>query len=303
MTDHYLLMTATPHKGDPENFCLFLSLLDEDVYASVRSLEDAMARNSAPFYLRRTKEALVLFPDPDTGAVQKLFTNRDVSTVGFELDGDEFDFYEELRRYVEDQIDAAGDETARGRVVGFTMIMLQRRMASSIYAVRRSLQRMRERREKILADPAAYRQAQLERYVPGDFDDRPEDERQAILDDLEGVVPSVAEGVQPAVAGRAKRKPQLDRFAELAQAEDETAWGISGAPAPGTITLDRVHQAMILFGSGRAEALKHFLVEQGVGRDQGFWRLAQALSVLYPTGTDEKRWVDGVLARKRGLGL
>ena len=22
MTDHYLLMTATPHKGDPENFCL-----------------------------------------------------------------------------------------------------------------------------------------------------------------------------------------------------------------------------------------------------------------------------------------
>jgi superfamily II DNA or RNA helicase len=28
MTEHYLLMTATPHKGDPENFCLFLSLLD-----------------------------------------------------------------------------------------------------------------------------------------------------------------------------------------------------------------------------------------------------------------------------------
>ena len=25
MTDHYLLMTATPHKGDPTNFCLFLS--------------------------------------------------------------------------------------------------------------------------------------------------------------------------------------------------------------------------------------------------------------------------------------
>jgi SNF2 family DNA or RNA helicase len=24
MTDHYLLMTATPHKGDPQNFCLFL---------------------------------------------------------------------------------------------------------------------------------------------------------------------------------------------------------------------------------------------------------------------------------------
>src|SRR5690349_13190991 len=32
MTDHYLLMTATPHKGDPENFCRFLALLDRAVY-------------------------------------------------------------------------------------------------------------------------------------------------------------------------------------------------------------------------------------------------------------------------------
>ncbi|MGZ3392144.1 MAG: hypothetical protein ACXVCF_21475, partial [Isosphaeraceae bacterium] len=34
-----------------------------------------------------------------------------------------------------------------------------------------------------------------------------------------------------------------------------------------------------------------------------FWKLAQALSALYPRGSDEKRWVDGVLARKKGLGL
>src|SRR6266403_3489405 len=57
MTDHYLLMTATPHKGDPAHFCLFLELLDRDVYGNVKSLEEAMRRNSAPFYLRRTKEA------------------------------------------------------------------------------------------------------------------------------------------------------------------------------------------------------------------------------------------------------
>ena len=64
MTDHFLLMTATPHKGDPENFCLFLSLLDKDVYGNIKSLQEAMRRNEAPFYLRRTKEALVTFPDP-----------------------------------------------------------------------------------------------------------------------------------------------------------------------------------------------------------------------------------------------
>jgi hypothetical protein len=62
LTDHYLLMTATPHKGDPKNFCLFLELLDRDVYGDVTSLEEAMRRNNAPFYLRRTKEALVTSP-------------------------------------------------------------------------------------------------------------------------------------------------------------------------------------------------------------------------------------------------
>jgi hypothetical protein len=60
---------------------------------------------------------------------------------------------------------------------------------------------------------------------------------------------------------------------------------------------------MLLFAASRGEALKRFLVEEGVGQSPQFWRLAQALSALYPAGTDEKRWVDGVLARKKGLGL
>lgn len=32
-TDHFLLMTATPHKGDKDQFQLFMRLLDKDVYA------------------------------------------------------------------------------------------------------------------------------------------------------------------------------------------------------------------------------------------------------------------------------
>src|ERR687885_781092 len=83
------------------------------------------------------------------------------------------------------------DDSARGRAVGFTMAMLQRRMASSVFAVRRTLERMKERRDKILADPEAYRKEQMERLVPSDFDDLTDDEQQAILDQLEGVVASV----------------------------------------------------------------------------------------------------------------
>ena len=76
-----------------------------------------------------------------------------------------------------------------------------------------------------------------------------------------------------------------------------------GPTEMGATLLDRVHQSMILFGTGRGEALKRFLVEDGIGKQANFWKLAQALSALYPMGSDEKRWVDGVLARKKGLGL
>jgi putative DNA methylase len=70
----------------------------------------------------------------------------------------------------------------------------------------------------------------------------------------------------------------------------------------GETTLDQVHQAMLLFAAGRGDALGRFLRED-VGRDPKFAKLAQALSALYPTGSEERRWVDGVLARKKSLGL
>ncbi len=100
---------------------------------------------------------------------------------------------------------------------------------------------------------------------------------------------------------KGKAQLQLGFAAELEQAEEAGSWGSKGAPAQGATILDRVHQSMILFAAGRGEALRRFLVDEGVGRDERFWRLAQVLSFLYPKTSDEKRWIDGVLARKKGL--
>jgi putative DNA methylase len=60
---------------------------------------------------------------------------------------------------------------------------------------------------------------------------------------------------------------------------------------------------MLLFASGRSDAIKTFLVDDGVGEDSRFWTLSQSLSALYPNGTNEKRWIDGILAKKKGLGF
>jgi adenine-specific DNA methylase len=101
-----------------------------------------------------------------------------------------------------------------------------------------------------------------------------------------------------------KAKPKQLSFTDvLDESEEEGGWGEKNAPKVGSTVLDRIHQSMILFAAGRNEALKRFLVTEGAGQDQRFWRLAQALSALYPGTSDEKRWVDGVLARKKGLGF
>lgn len=96
----------------------------------------------------------------------------------------------------------------------------------------------------------------------------------------------------------------MELFKATQEGDDgKPAFGEAKIEHVGATTLDRVHQSMILFAAGRSEALKRFLVEDAAGNDARFWTLAQALSALYPSATDEKRWVDGVLARKKGLGF
>lgn len=109
------------------------------------------------------------------------------------------------------------------------------------------------------------------------------------------------EGTAPT---KRKGKPkQLSLLEAMGESDTEGGWGEKNASRVGNTVLDRIHQSLILFAAGRGEALNRFLVDEGVGQDQRFWRLSQALSALYPKGTDERRWVEGVLAKKKGLGF
>ena len=82
----------------------------------------------------------------------------------------------------------------------------------------------------------------------------------------------------PTVRGPARRR---GRTADLGEFRDAT-------------TLDRIHAAMLLQASGRTEALRaHLRTEQERGPD--FLRLANALTALYPRGSEEKRLLDAML--------
>lgn len=182
-TDHYLLLTATPHKGDPLNFSLFLRLLDEDAFADVRSIREAMDRRRAPFYLRRIKEAMVYFPEqqPDgSWAAQKIFTKRIPHTVDFKIDGAEFELYSEVTRFVKAQSQraAAREEDPTARAVGFLMTLFQRRLASSTYAVRRSLENRAQKLETALKKGQQLLADELELPDPEDLEEMEESERE-----------------------------------------------------------------------------------------------------------------------------
>jgi superfamily II DNA or RNA helicase len=183
-SDHLLLLTATPHKGDAANFSLFLQLLDEDAYADVKSIREAMNRRRAPFYLRRTKEAMVYFPQrrPDGEWVcRKIFTRRIPNTADFTIDGDEFGLYQDVTRFVKSQSAraAAEGEDPRARAVGFLMSLFQRRLASSTHAVRRSLENRANRLEEGLKRAARLLQsAPAQLPDPEELEEMEESERE-----------------------------------------------------------------------------------------------------------------------------
>ena len=191
--DHLLLLTATPHKGDPGNFSLFLQLLDADAYADVKSIREAMERRRAPFYLRRTKEAMVHFPErkPDgTWAAEKIFTRRIPHTVAFEMDGPEHDLYEEVTRFVKRQSTkaAARGDDPRARAVGFLMSLYQRRLASSTHALRKSLENRARRLEEGLKQAEALaRAAPADLPGPDEVEEMEEGERERLERMLEAV--------------------------------------------------------------------------------------------------------------------
>ncbi len=155
---HFLLMTATPHNGKPEDYQLFMALLDEDRFAGrfrrgVHSVEpptDLMRRS--------VKEELLRFDGT------KLFPEREATTAKYPLSGDERDLYERVTEYVTEGMNRARrlrqeGEGRRSAVVGFALTVLQRRLASSPRAIWRSLQRRRERLSARLAEAEMHKAA------------------------------------------------------------------------------------------------------------------------------------------------
>ena len=141
---HLLLMSATPHKGKLDSFSFLMSLLDplvmDDINAEkMQDLINAQSRLSSHRFLRRMKEHMI---DKDGNP---LFKSRRALTWTFSLeerDSRGYRLYEDITDYIRN-IYGKGVTSQDGRtrtVIGFVKQIFQRRLASSTYAVFRSLE-------------------------------------------------------------------------------------------------------------------------------------------------------------------
>ncbi len=152
---NFLLMTATPHSGKEEDFQSFMSLLDRDRFEG--QYRQGIHRTDTKGLMRRMVKEDLLTLDG-----RPLFPERRAYTVPYELSRAERDLYEQVSDYVRDEMgkaDAIQDGKRRNNV-GFALMVLQRRLASSPEAILRSLERRK----------AKLRRSQREYDAPNDYD-------------------------------------------------------------------------------------------------------------------------------------
>ncbi len=169
-TEHLLFLTATPHKGDAENFRLFLDLLQPGFFATSDMLEESIERGENTLFLRRIKEDMKNFD----GA--PLFLPRHVSSWPYDLSGPERELYRKITEYVKTQFNRALTSENKTNI-GFALMLLQRRLASSAYALWRSLVRRRGRLKEMLEDFENSKKSKPRTFDFDEIDEMSEEER------------------------------------------------------------------------------------------------------------------------------
>lgn len=154
-TRHFLLMTATPHNGKEEDFQLFLALIDGDRFEG-RFRDGVHTVEVSDIMRRLLKEQLVKFNG------KPLFPERIAITVPYSLSAAEEQLYVQVTNYVREQFNRADSlESGRRGTIGFALMILQRRLASSPEAIYQSLRRRKERLQARLEEERLFQRVNL----------------------------------------------------------------------------------------------------------------------------------------------
>jgi len=127
-TESFLFLTATPHRGDSFAFYSLISLIDPYIFEDESRISSGKLNS---IMIRRGKDGL----KDEEG--KPIFRPRDVLTLPVYFTEDENRLYDAVTDYVREVYNSA--KSLNNRAVGFAMVLLQKRMVSSITAIRESL--------------------------------------------------------------------------------------------------------------------------------------------------------------------
>ncbi|GKT10089.1 SNF2-related protein [Desulforhabdus sp. TSK] len=142
-TDSLLLLTATPHSGNTEHFFNLLHLLDPFMFATPEDLDrsDALERVDKVM-IRRGKETIY---ELSGGQLIKKFKDREPHPIEIEFSEAEQEIYDTVSEYTASgwaQLTRKRKISATERNIGkFLFTLVQKRMVSSLYALRETLKR------------------------------------------------------------------------------------------------------------------------------------------------------------------
>lgn len=135
--EHLLLLTATPHRGRKDTFKKLLQLLDEDIFATdeIASTRIKELENNGinKFFIRRLKE------DMKDWQGKPLFKDRFTKTVSYQLTPEEKKLYDAVTKYLTKRKEEASE--TKNIHVSLALTVMQRRLVSSIFAIKNTLER------------------------------------------------------------------------------------------------------------------------------------------------------------------
>lgn len=135
--EHLLLLTATPHRGRTDTFKKLLQLLDEDIFATEEiastRIKELEHNGINKFFIRRLKE------DMKDWSGNPLYKKRFTQTVAYQLTPAEKELYDAVTKYLTKRKEEASE--SKNIHVSLALTVMQRRLASSIFAIMNTLER------------------------------------------------------------------------------------------------------------------------------------------------------------------
>ena len=174
--DSLLFLTGTPHKGKSDQFYFMVDLIEpyrfeNEDNINPEALDDLM--------IRRLKSN----PNMVHSDGSPMFPEKQIDTLSVEFTDEENALYQDITEYLSTYY-RLGEEQ-ESNAAGFSMVIYQKRLVSSIRAIQRSL----ERRASVLRQGGRDQLSQVARSLLDQYRERPEtlteEQRQHVEDELQ----------------------------------------------------------------------------------------------------------------------